>query len=155
MDYDKILPNLFVGWHPATGGDVRRLTDAGVTAVLNLQTDHDFGLFGVDWPTLRARYFASGIEVRRVPIRDFDDDDLRAKLPEAVRVLKELLDDGNTVYVHCSAGVNRSPSVVIAYLHWEKDWTLEEAERHVRKHRSCSPAMNVIQSATQARRQPL
>jgi hypothetical protein len=34
------------------------------------------------------------IEVRRVPVRDFDEQDLRDKLPDCVRALAELLKAG-------------------------------------------------------------
>ena len=148
MDHSQILPNLFVGSYPKTNDDIGQFKAAGITGILNLQTQKDFADHGVEWPEIRAIYFAQRIEVRRVPIRDFDDDDLRDKLPEAVRVLAELLDGGHTSYVHCHVGVNRSPSTVISYLHWSLGWSLDDAERHVRKCRSCFPVMEVIRLAT-------
>lgn len=153
MSLDQILPNLILGACPSSLDDIGLLTQQAVTAVLNLQTDDDFRYLGIDWPRLHAQYFAQGIEVRRVPVQDFDDDELREKLPDCVRVLGELLDGGRTVYVHCSAGVNRSPSVVICYLHWTLGWDLDKAERHVRSCRRCSPVMEVVQLATRDRRQ--
>ena len=72
-----------------------QLKAAGITGILNLQTQEDFDYHGVDWSNLRAIYFAQGIEARLVSIRDFDDNELRNKLPEAVGVLGELLDDGH------------------------------------------------------------
>lgn len=96
---------------------------------------------------MRAGYFALGIEVRRVPILDFNDDDLRNKLPEAVRVLSELVNVKHDVIVHCNAGANRSPSVVIAWLSWELGWKLDEAERHVISCRPCAPVMEVVRLA--------
>ena len=68
-------------------------------------------------------------------------------LPEAVRVLTGLLDEGHIGYVHCNVGMYRSPSTVISYLHWSLGWSLEDAEQHVRNCRSCSPAMDVIRLA--------
>jgi protein-tyrosine phosphatase len=153
MDYSQILPNLFVGSHPDDADDVEALKGAGITAVLNLQSEDDFEYLGIGWSRLHACYFAAGIEVRRVPVQDFDDDDLRNKLPEAVQALKELLDHGHTVFVHCSAGVNRSPSTVICYLHWEQGSDLDEAVKQVRTCRNCSPVMEVIQLATRDRKQ--
>ena len=120
----------------------------GVTAVLSLQTEEDFQSHGVNWAALRARYFAVGVEVRRVPIRDFDDQDLLEKLPQAVQVLGELLAGDHRVFVHCNAGVNRSPSVVICYLHWSQGWSLDRAEQYVMEHHPCAPVMDVIRRAT-------
>ena len=151
MDHSQILPNLFVGSYPKTNDDIGQLKAAGITGILNLQTQEDFADHGVEWSEIRAIYFAQRIEVRRVPIRDFDDDELRDKLPEAVRVLAKLLDGGHTGYVHCNVGVNRSPSTVISCLHWLLDWNLDDAEQHVRKCRTCAPVMDVIRGATRDR----
>jgi protein-tyrosine phosphatase len=87
-----------------------------------------------------------------VRIQDFDDDDLRDKLPAAVEGLSELLENGHTVLVHCSAGINRSPSVAICYLHWIEGRDIYDVERHVRRCRSCDPVMEVIRLATQDRK---
>ena len=89
-----------------------------------------------------------GIELRRVPVRDFDHDDLQRHLPECVRVLRELIDDGHTVYVHCTAGIGRSPSVVVAYLHWVEHQRLQEAFDHVNSCRPCSPDLQAIRLAS-------
>lgn len=118
MELSEILPNLFVGSCPKTSGDVKTLQSQGVTAVVNLQSDEDFEYHAISWSSLRAAYFANKIDVRRVPITDFDDSDLREKLVEAVRVRSELIDAGHVVLVHCNVGVNRSPSAAISYLHW-------------------------------------
>jgi hypothetical protein len=155
MDLDEILPELFVGACPQDVDGIGQLKQQGITAVLSLQTEEDLQLHGIDWPQLQADYRVAGVEVRRVAVRDFDEDDLRSKLPDCTRVLDELLADRHVVYVHCSAGVNRSPSVVICYLHWYLGWCLKEAERYVRKYHPCSPASEVIGLATRDRRQAL
>ncbi len=87
--------------------------------------------WGVNWRHLEPYYRQAGVEIRRVPVRDFDPDDLRRLLPECVELLDELLDLGHTVYLHCNMAVNRSPSIAIAYLHWILGWDVEEAADHV------------------------
>jgi protein-tyrosine phosphatase len=150
MDYDQILPELFVGSHPASSDEIDRLqAESDITAVLNVQTDGDMQYVNLDWGSLQAHYTARGIELRRVPVRDFDPVDLREKLPACVRVLNQLLAAGRPVYVHCTAGAGRSPSVVIAYLHWCRGWDLDEAVAHVKHRRPCSPNVEAIQLATQ------
>lgn len=151
MDFDKILPQLFVGSGPIQPGDIDRLKETGITAVLNVQTDDDFAYWGIDWDQLARHYRKTGIEVRRVPVRDFDHDHLREQLPECGRILDELRRSGHTVYVHCSAGVNRSPSTVIAYLHWYKGMDLEEAVEFVMRCRSCDPYVDAIRLASEDR----
>jgi protein-tyrosine phosphatase len=151
MEIDEVLPNLSIGCCPRTVDEIEALKERGVTAVLNLQTDEDLEKHGIDWLDLRARYFALGLDVRRAPIRDFDDNSLRDNLPAAVQALTELLDGGHCVFIHCNAGVNRSPSVVICYLHWVQGWELEKAARHVQACHRCAPVMEVIWRATRDR----
>ena len=148
MDCDQILPKLYVGSCPTSPEEVAALQKHDVSAVLNLQSNDDFESHDIDWATLQARYSSLGIETRRVPITDFDDGDLWDKLPVAVCVLTELLKREHTVFIHCNAGVNRSPSTVICYLHWAESWHLDEAVRHVQRCHPCSPVMEVIRMAT-------
>lgn len=111
MHLNQILPQLFVGSCPTSADDIDHLkADYGITAILNLQTDHDFDYWDLDWNRIEARCRALGIDVRRIPVRDFDGLDLRKRLPDCVRTLDELLRDGRTVYIHCNVGTGRSPS---------------------------------------------
>ena len=55
---------------------------------------------------------------------------------------------GTPFFVHCSAGVNRSPSTVIAYLHWVLDWEFDRAFDHVIGCRSCDPYVEAIKLAS-------
>jgi hypothetical protein len=148
MDFDQILPNLYVGSYPEDTSDIDRLHAAGITAVLSLQSEEDCDYLGLETADLAGRYASLGLETRRVSIRDFDDGDLRDKLPVAVETLAELLEDGHAGFVHCTAGVNRSPSVVICYLHWMLGWDLQRAAEHVTSCRRCDPMMTVIRQAT-------
>lgn len=148
MDYSEILPGLFVGSFPQSKDDVERLHRAGVTAVLNLQTDDDMRHFNLDWNSLEAHYGARGMELRRVPVKDFDGADLKEKLSECVRVLSELREAGHRVFVHCTAGAGRSPSVVAAYLHWRQGLELDQAVELVKKIRPSSPNADAIRLAS-------
>ena len=152
MDYTAILPKLYLGPCPKGVSDVDTLRrDSKITAVLNVQTDADMHYYNLDWPGIEAHYQSCEIDLRRVPIRDFDEFELRARLSECTAVLDELMRAGHNVYVHCSVGIFRSPSVVIAYLHWYCQWSLGEAESHVRRLRPCSPGVAAIRLATEDR----
>jgi protein-tyrosine phosphatase len=145
MDLSQVLPRLFVGSCPASREDINHLkADYGVTAILSFQTDHDLDYCDLDWNRLETRCRELAIEVRRIPVRDFDGEDLRRKLSRCVHALDELLGSGHTVYVHCNVGAGRSPTVVIAYLHWKRAWGLDEAIEHVTRRRSCSPNVEAI-----------
>jgi atypical dual specificity phosphatase len=152
MDHSQILPHLFVGSCPRSPEDIDRLKrEAGITAVVNLQTSGDFTYWDIEWSVLEAHYRETSVEVRWVPIQDFNPDALREGLPKCVEALAGLVNDGHTVFVHCNVGVNRSPSVVIAYLHWIDGRALDEAVEHVTKCRSCNPYVEAIRLATEDR----
>jgi len=148
MDYAQILPRLFLGSHPQTTDDIDRLRqEAGITAVLNLQTDDDMRAVKLVWEPLEAHYRTCGIELSRLPVRDFDPVDLREKLAECVRTLDRLLAASHSVYLHCTAGTGRSPTVAIAYLHWCRGWDLDGAVVYVKERRPCSPNLEAIRLA--------
>jgi hypothetical protein len=139
INYDQILPNLYVGTYPQNLRDIQELKNRyGITAVLNLQTDEDLRERGIDWPAMEESYGKLEIEVRRMPLRDFDREHQRQHLPEAVKVLAELLASGHVTYLHCNAGTGRSPLVAMAYLHWCRKMSREQAIRHVRERRYCA-----------------
>src|SRR3989442_15954708 len=116
MNYAQLFPQLFIGSHPKSTDDIERLLlKAGITAVLNLQTDEDMQSANLDWEPLEASYRSSGIELLRVPVRDFDPVDLREKLPQCVRTLDQLLATDHSVYLHCTAGARPPPPLAIAY----------------------------------------
>jgi protein-tyrosine phosphatase len=149
---DEILPELYVGPCPLRADDVARLKqEVGASAVLNLQTDEDIASWRIDWPALEAQYRRSGIELQRVPIRDFDAEDLRNRLPASVQALDELLRKGHRAYVHCTGGINRSPSTVVAYLHWVLGWDLDRAVNHVKQRHPCDPYVDAIRLASEDR----
>lgn len=148
MDLDRIDSNLLVGSCPENSEDVEQLRDEhGVTAVLNVQTEEDLDDWEIDWDELRRAYRAAGIVLRHEPVRDFDPEALRQRLPACVRALAELLGKGHTVYVHCSAGINRSPTTVIAYLHRFRGWDIDQAAGHVLRNRPCNPLIEAIRAA--------
>jgi len=112
MNYNKIVEYLYMGSHPGTLSDIEMLKDdCGIKAVLNLQTDEDLEAIGLDWSALEASYRSLNIMALRVPMRDFDYDDQRRVLPQAVKALARLLVLGHTVYLHCNVGLGRSPLV--------------------------------------------
>lgn len=148
MDLNQIHPEIFVGTYPQDLRDIDRLKrDFGITAVLNLQTDEDLERLSVDWPRMETGYRQAGIEICRIPVLDFDEDDLCKHLVGSVGELARLLDAGHRVYVHCTAGIGRSASTVIAYQHWVKQIDLDEAARHHNARRACCPGLGAIRRA--------
>jgi atypical dual specificity phosphatase len=147
MDYTQILENLYLGSFPKTPKDVDTLKAANITAVFNLQTKDDETYWNINWQSLHDHYQSHEIKVQRNAVRDFDPMELQEKLPACVRGLDRLLAAGHTVYLHCTAGANRAPTTAIAYLTWNRDWSLTEAATHVQQRRTCFPNVKAIQLA--------
>lgn len=152
LDLDWITDGIALGPYPQSRDDAARLAEAGVTAVLNVQTDADLARRDLDPAALGRTLRQAGLALARVPIVDFDADDLATRLPEATARLEGLLAHGHRVYVHCTAGMGRSPAVVVAHL-VGRGATLEEADRLVReRHPESVPNLDAVARATAARR---
>ena len=127
LDYHRITPSLYVGTYPQTPEDVLHLKGVGVTAVLSVQSDLDLDERGVDWPRFWKFYTSHGIAATRVPITDFDSGSLRRRLEDAVGALEGFVASGKVVYLHCTAGVNRSTTVAAAWLMRQQRLTRADA----------------------------
>ena len=145
LSWGKVTENIYVGSYPGTPEDILFLkTELGVTGVLNLQSDEDFYRRGIHWSQLWKFYVGQGIEISRVPIVDLKPQDLENHLETGVTELARLLANHSRVYVHCNVGVNRSPTVTIAYL-VRTGLSLTEAEAVMREGRECVPYLDVIE----------
>ena len=128
MNWNVVRHDLVVGSCPRTPSDLDALrVETRVSAVLSVQHDECLKKQEIDYPR-QVRYGRRlGLTMERCPLRDFDPADQWRGLPTAVRGLYGLLRQGHRVYVHCTAGINRSPLVVLAYLTLVEGIDLEEA----------------------------
>lgn len=148
MDIAQVLPSLFVGAHPKSVDDIEKLRrDYGVTAVLNLQTDADMASVSLLWEPLEAHYRTACLHLVRLPVAE-EQAEMRAKFLQCVRTLDDLLSREHTVFLHCTAGIARSPTVAIGYLRWCAGWELDAAVAHLIKLRQgCSPHIEALRFA--------
>jgi protein-tyrosine phosphatase len=126
--WDAITEELIVGSFPGNRDAIRHIRERSeVTAILSLQSDDDHSDYDIDWFDLQGYGEELGLVMKRVPMLDFDPADQRRVLGEAVHCLASLRRDGHLVYVHCTAGINRSPLVVLGYLTYCQGVSLEDA----------------------------
>lgn len=126
----RIRPALFVGpsVHPA---DLPRLRRAGITAILSLQEpDQDLPLAAIE----RMRQScAPHIELHNLAVPDYDPHALIARLAHILPLLRDLLARARVVYLHCSEGVNRAPSVALAHLMRSEGLGIDDALAELRR----------------------
>ncbi len=141
----EILPELLIGEYPRHE-DIPWLKEThGITAVLTLQDDEDLRVNGLDVDAMRREYAARGIRLRRRPIPDGSAEAMKAHLSRAIEDLHCLIEAGDRVYLHCNGGVNRAPTLAIAYLRAYRRMSLNEAMDHVKRRRACGPFMTVLE----------
>lgn len=127
---------IYIGPYPQNEDDIEKISEAGITAILNLQTDKDMQHRQVNWGTLFSLYQKRKIVPFRFPIKDFNRKDLTDKLVEAASLLKNLVSEMHRVYVHCTAGMSRAAATVIAYLVLEKSFNVMQAHDYVKSFRA-------------------
>ena len=145
LDCNEIIQDrLWVGRY-IRPDDVEFLSQLGISAVVNLQSSQDLLEYHISMNKLFQVYSEAGIDICHIPIMDSDREALSANLPEAVIRLEELLrPSGSKVYVHCTAGINRGPTLVAAYLMKTYGLSSIEAYDHVRNQRRCDPFISVL-----------
>mmetsp|Transcript_1406 Transcript_1406/g.3277 ORF Transcript_1406/g.3277 Transcript_1406/m.3277 type:complete len:283 (+) Transcript_1406:410-1258(+) len=149
--FHEVEPQVFCGSQPRNVSDIEYLAkEEKVTTILNLQQDRDLEYWGVDMHSLYHRALDLGVNLVRTPARDFDGDSLRHTLPRAVRALHEALREPDAkVYVHCTAGLGRSPGVCIAHMFWFSDFgDLDTSYKALTDVRPCGPKREAIRGAT-------
>ncbi|PPR90011.1 hypothetical protein GOBAR_AA30678 [Gossypium barbadense] len=171
MRYSKITEQIYVGSCIQTDADVKTLSDAGITAVLNFQCGVEAENWGINSKSINESCQRLNILMINYPIkgkllqefimiqhlhcqhyiilaRDGDSFDMRKRLPFSVGLLLRLLKKNHRVFVTCTTGFDRSPACVIAYLHWMTDTPLHAAHNFVTGLHTCKPDRPAIAWAT-------
>jgi atypical dual specificity phosphatase len=128
--FSDVHDYLVVGAVPLDASDVDALAALGVTRVLNLVEDQEYP------PKARRKVTralaAAGIREERLSSEDFGSlsTDL---LGDASQLVNAWLDDGETVYLHCRAGWQRSVTVAGAVLATRLDIDPDDALRRIQE----------------------
>jgi len=116
-----------------------RLTQNGITHILNCTPD-------------LPCFWENKHEYMRIDVLDLPSQNIRKHFDQAIDFIGEFLlpnvsfcfylnvnldnairSKDNNVLVHCSAGISRSPTLVLAYMMKKNHWTLDEAFDKMRK----------------------
>jgi protein-tyrosine phosphatase len=147
IGYNEIIPGrLWVGSF-CDAQDARQLWRLGITGVLSLQSDQDIKSRGIKLKKLFKALEEVDIEFLRMPVQDFDEAEMARQLPFCVAELEAALAPGwARVYMHCTAGINRSPTVAAAYLIKSRGWTAQETYKYLLEKRACQPYFNILET---------
>jgi protein-tyrosine phosphatase len=146
LDCNEIISGrLWVGCY-IRPEDARILRQMEITSVLNLQSDRDLAYYSISLKKLLNAYAIAEIDLRRIPIPDFDRQALGIHLLQAVEELENALAPRwAKAYVHCTAGINRGPTLAAAYLIKTTGLTAQEAYDYVIARRDCNPYLDTLQ----------
>lgn len=110
--------NIVIGAYPLSENDVQKMSERGITAAINLQTDEEFEARQLDWKQTKAMYKKHKVKIYRFPLNDLDDSSFCSSLFTGAQHLNSLLNaqGERQVFIHCSSGMSRAPAVVITYL---------------------------------------
>jgi len=126
--FANVHEDLIVGALPLDDADVRTLSGLGVVRVLNLVQDSEYGR-GTRRKVERALAKAE-IDEHRISCEDYGN--LSPELlDEATALVNTWLDDGETVYLHCRAGWQRSAAVAAGALALREGVSVDAALAHV------------------------
>ncbi len=121
-----VIPNhLALGPFPQVQ-DLERLRTQGITAILTLNEEHEGSL-----PLrLKSQFTWSRVEI---PDGLFGGVPEVSHLAQCVEILGQWRSEGHHVYVHCMAGIGRSPLICAAYLIIYESYSLSESLQRIQQ----------------------
>ena len=131
---------LFLGAMPTNAAEMQMLLSTGIDSILTVQEEYEYG---ENLPSMESVLW------KRLPIRDWNLGGLPTidQLETGANLLHDWIDENDRiVYVHCFAGMGRSPLVCLAYLTKWKKMSLEEGLRFLRARRpQASPTLQQLE----------
>ena len=138
---EKILKMMYVSEIKLPNGDVINLTGFAsslfhIEELLDFNPDNTAVVsIGDENDDTSKNKIVRGKNVFPIHIYDIDSSPIHKYFDDTYIFIKKNLDKGNTVWVHCYAGISRSPTIVIAYIMREFRMIYEEAFELVKKYR--------------------
>ena len=68
---------------------------------------------------------------------NLDDNCLATKFFKFLKQCIEFFENSDKVYIHCSCGIDRSPTITIGYLMWKTHSSYDEVYKYVKEKRNC------------------
>ena len=116
--FDEILPDLWLGGAPAYERDYDFLLEKGITAVVNIRAERHDDV---------ALYQKNNINYLQLKVYDIGVPS-NELLDEGVGFVKQNIDQGGKVFIHCAKGRGRAATLTAAYLMRHQNMSYEEAK---------------------------
>lgn len=124
--FSQITPQLWLGGAPTYQRDYDFILANNISAVLNIRAERQ------DDTAFYNQHGITHIQYKVPDVRVPDED----TITDAVRWIKEQVNDGRTVLVHCAKGRGRSATLMAAYLMRETGMSFDEAKELMDRKRS-------------------
>lgn len=124
--FDEIAPQLWLGGAPHYSRDYQFLLDNGITAVLNIRAERDDNV---------ALYRQHDIAYHQLKVLDVTVPS-EAMIEAGVDFVREQIEDGRTVLIHCAKGRGRSATILAAYLMRHEKMSFDQANQTMKAKRS-------------------
>ncbi len=141
--YWLIEGKLLAGEYPGTyidadtRGKLANFLDAGIRTFIDLTEERELSRYD---HVLQALAAERGVEAKHVrqAIRDYGVPTARSQMVSILATIREEIDAGRPVYVHCWGGIGRTGTVVGCWL-VEQRLSGDEAIRRIDEHRCHTP----------------
>lgn len=148
LKFSKVTPQILVGSYPRSRADLQLLKENNVSAIFSIQSERDFRSHGLSPHYFKLLCEEHGIKFRLYEIEDMNNADFIERADGGLSILSELVREGMTVYIHCSAGMYRSPQMIVLYLAMCEQNSVEQAIHTVKStHPFARPSSRVIREA--------
>ena len=134
---DEIIPGLYIG-------SVESISDPNVLKIRNIQSI--VRVLKQPLPLTANKSF----DYFCIPVIDDESENISSYFDSSFSFIDSALSSNKSVLVHCSAGVSRSATIVIAYLMRKYKYSLHESIRKVRlKRHICKPNPSFLRQLKQ------
>lgn len=120
--FDQITPQLWLGGAPHYARDYKFLLDNGITAVLNIRAEREDDVH---------LYRQHDITYKQIKVLDVTVPS-EEMIELGVEFVREQIEDGRNVLVHCAKGRGRSATILAAYLMKYEGLTVDEANQKMK-----------------------